>query len=367
VFHPQTDGLSERKNQWIEQYLRLITTNQEHWSDWLAIATLAHNNLANSTTGFAPNELLIGWEPPLTAEQGESSNNNTTEEQATNLKNNRILAIQAINRTAHKDFPTIPQWTIGQQVWLDGKNLPLPYGTIKLAPWHYSPFTIDKVISPVAYHLELPVQWNIHPVFHASLLTPYIETDSHGPNFSRPPPDLIKGENEYKVETIRKHRRFGKNKKLQYLLKWKGYPKSDNTWEPVEQLHVPQLLKEYHSRHPLMSIKTLLIQRRKEHPLSHSYPFQSWNSTPTVILTLKSPLPSLTLPECLCPTTQSTCLTSLLPPCHLNHPSCQSHSTLSPPQLSLLTPHYRHKLPLTSSPPNPTSTRPSEPLPMDSS
>jgi len=184
AFHPQTDGISERKNQWIEQYLRLITTNQEDWSDWLAIATLVHNNSANSTTGFAPNELLIGWEPPLTIEQGESSNNNMVEEQATNLRNNRILATQAINRTAHKDSPTKPRWTIGQQVWLDGKNLPLPYGTIKLAPWRYGPFTIDKIISPVAYHLRLPVQWNIHPVFHASLLTLYIETDSHGPNFS---------------------------------------------------------------------------------------------------------------------------------------------------------------------------------------
>jgi len=184
VFHPQTDGLSEQKNQWVEQYLRLITTNQEDWSDWLAVATLVHNNLANSTTGFAPNELLIGWEPPLTAEQSESTNNSTAEEQANKLQNNRVLAIEALNRTANKDIPTIPRWTIGQQVWLDRKNLPLSYGTIKLAPRCYGPFKITKVISPVAYCLELPTQWNIHPVFHASLLTPYVETDSHGPNFS---------------------------------------------------------------------------------------------------------------------------------------------------------------------------------------
>jgi hypothetical protein len=25
VFHPQTDGISERKNQWVEQYLQLVT------------------------------------------------------------------------------------------------------------------------------------------------------------------------------------------------------------------------------------------------------------------------------------------------------------------------------------------------------
>ena len=97
AFHPQTDSLSEQKNQWIEQYLQLITANQEDWSDWLAVATLVHNNSANSTTGFAPNKLLIGWEPPLTAEQGETTNNSTAEEQATKLRNNRVLTIQVLN------------------------------------------------------------------------------------------------------------------------------------------------------------------------------------------------------------------------------------------------------------------------------
>src|ERR1700760_4846605 len=29
AFHPQTDGLSERKNQWVEQFLRMVTTAQQ--------------------------------------------------------------------------------------------------------------------------------------------------------------------------------------------------------------------------------------------------------------------------------------------------------------------------------------------------
>jgi hypothetical protein len=37
VFHPQTDGLSEWMNQWIEQYLCLIATNQNKWSKWLPV------------------------------------------------------------------------------------------------------------------------------------------------------------------------------------------------------------------------------------------------------------------------------------------------------------------------------------------
>jgi len=97
-------------------------------------------------------------------------------------------------------------------------------------------------------------------MFHANFLTPYIKTESYGPNFSHPPPDLIMGENRYEVETVRKHCQFRCNKKLQYLLKWKGYPESNNTWEPTKQLHTPQLLKEYHSHHPLDQIKTLLVQ-----------------------------------------------------------------------------------------------------------
>ncbi|KAH9161980.1 hypothetical protein EDB89DRAFT_2080085 [Lactarius sanguifluus] len=38
----------------------------------------------------------------------------------------------------------------------------------------------------------------LFPVFHANLLMPYKETELHGANFTRPPPDLIKGEEEFK-------------------------------------------------------------------------------------------------------------------------------------------------------------------------
>jgi len=52
---------------------------------------------------------------------------------------------------AQKQTPGPPRWTKGQKVWLDTKNLALPYGTIKLAPRWHGPFEIEKVISPVVY------------------------------------------------------------------------------------------------------------------------------------------------------------------------------------------------------------------------
>src|SRR5258708_630871 len=38
---------------------------------------------------------------------------------------------------------------------------------------------------------------------------------------------------------------------LQYFVKWKGYPESDNTWEPAQNIHAPDLLKRYHHCYPL--------------------------------------------------------------------------------------------------------------------
>jgi hypothetical protein len=85
-------------------------------------------------------------------------------------------------------------------------------------------------------------------VFHAHLLTPYQENETHGRNFIEPPPDLIDGQEEHEVEAIIGHRKRGL--RYQYLVKWKGYSMSDNTWEPETNLtHTEELLEAYKGRH----------------------------------------------------------------------------------------------------------------------
>src|SRR5882757_8254340 len=189
-----------------------------------------------------------------------------------------VRARAAINIIANNRETPMPKYKTGDKVWLEATHLNLPYQTPKLAPKRQGPFNIVNVVSPVAYRLQLLVAWNIHDVFHASLLTPYRETASHGPNFTRPPPDLVQGNEEFEVETIINHRFFGRCKVLQYLIKWKGYPSSDNTWEPVDNVHAPEIVKQYHQRRPLEDKSKKRSSRVNSISTTSLFPLQLWLS-----------------------------------------------------------------------------------------
>ena len=102
-----------------------------------------------------------------------------------------------------------PKFKARDQVWLEEHNLCVVQLTAKLAPKRYGLFKVAQVMSTVNYHLKLPTQWSIHPVFHINLLMPYCNMPIHGANYVHPPPDLIDGEEEYEVEYILAKRRTG--------------------------------------------------------------------------------------------------------------------------------------------------------------
>ena len=87
-------------------------------------------------------------------------------------------------------------------------------------------------------------------MFHTDLLTPYHKTILHGDNYQCPPPDLIDEEEEYEVEAILYSRKFGKKKHQQYLVKWKGYPDSDNQWLDKDDIFAEDAIREFKWHHP---------------------------------------------------------------------------------------------------------------------
>jgi Chromo (CHRromatin Organisation MOdifier) domain len=330
AYHPQTDGQSERTNQSLEQYLRLVCANdQKAWARWLPMAQYVRNSWPSSTTKKTPFELLLGYTPTIYQPTRTSLVPGVMDRLQT-IKEHRQSALEALQaaqnqmakETKYKPFKE------NDKVWLEGTHLKLPYETMKLAPRRYGPFKIIAKVSDVAYRLRLPDNWKIHNVFHASLLTPYNETPAHGPNFLEPPPDLVEGEPEWEVEQILGDRIY--RKKKQYLIRWKGYAPAHDSWEDESGIHAPELLEAY---------------KRKAQSAATSRPQSAAQSAPA-----KTPHPQSARPR----TRASTRIRTLsdrpqsehpheLRPSRQRDPRRDSSSTGSPPSAHHLTPRRSEK------------------------
>ena len=259
AYHPQTDGETERVNQELDLSLRLYCANNpENWAKLLPQFEFAHNQRTHSVTGKSPFELLYGYQPEAVGTIRTNQKHPSTEERLRSLQEARENTIAAHAQAAAVMARRLPARAVplkkGDKVLLDTKNLKLPYASRKLTPKRVGPFTITKVLGPVTFQLALPSTWKIHPVFHAALLTPYRTTKEHGPDYTRPPPiptpDQDDESEEWEVESILNHR-TRRNKK-EFLIAWKGWPTSENSWEPESHLRNAQyLLRNYKSRHKL--------------------------------------------------------------------------------------------------------------------
>ncbi|KAJ9517024.1 hypothetical protein QJQ45_002536 [Haematococcus lacustris] len=141
---------------------------------------------------------------------------------------------------------------VGDRVLLSTMNLRNMVGKArKLLPRYVGPFRIEAHVGRDAVKLTLPQAMSrIHPVFHVSLLRPY-----EG-NFGRlPPTELgwLDDSPQYEVERIVNHRHVRAGKAKEYLVKWKGYDDSDNTWEPASNLaNAPDCVNLYKAQHGLL-------------------------------------------------------------------------------------------------------------------
>lgn len=165
AFHPQIDGQTERQNQTLEQYLRsTVNYQQDDWVMWLPMAEFAYNNSRHANTGETPFFLLYGRHPDLRdypdPEQRDAEVPAAAE---------RVKALQQMRedlqprwdearRTHAKYYDKKVQpraYSIGDRVWLSGKNIWTIRLSKKLDHKFYGPFRIIDAHREQAYKLEL--------------------------------------------------------------------------------------------------------------------------------------------------------------------------------------------------------------------
>jgi transposase InsO family protein len=252
-FHPQTDGSSERSNKTIIEALRhYVNKRQDDWTDHLPRVIASMNRSVSATTGYSPYELVFGEPPPLW-NLPEDSEERVPEvkEFLDNIQNSVIIAkdnltVARTRQAIYKNKKRIisPIFNPGDYVWLNTKNIRTKIKgkgknkvSTKFLP-RYIKATVEKAYPETDnYELtDLPsVLSKIHKRFHASLIEPYNDWDSDQFPLPRKSthaalPDLPADEDDdvYEVEKILRHRKSGK--RTQYLVKWNGYPSSENRW-----------------------------------------------------------------------------------------------------------------------------------------
>ena len=156
AFHPQTDGETERVNQELETYLRIFcATEQRKWSDYLPMAEFAHNNRAHETSKMSPFQIIYGTDlkgiptafPRAQAPAVEDRLKEITKIRQEALAAHELARQLMIRRNPGNDI----EFKVGDQVWLDARNLRFPVETPKFKPKRLGPFKILEKLSKRVY------------------------------------------------------------------------------------------------------------------------------------------------------------------------------------------------------------------------
>ena len=257
AYHPQTDGQSERTNQEIEQALRsVVSFHQNDWVEWLPVIEFALNNRYKKSLGTTPFYANYGFHPQIGSLPRIETPIASVEDFVKHIQSVQEMTKSSLEKAAEdmkkfydKHRGKTPEFEIGQKVLLDNANLSIDRPSRKLAERRSGPFKVLAKIGTHAYRLELPSSWkSIHPVFHVSKLNPYHE-DPEQPNHPQPPPDIVEGEPEWEVEAILGSKII--RNQLQFLVKWKGWPDSENSWEPEANVeNATELVEAFYKEFP---------------------------------------------------------------------------------------------------------------------
>jgi RNase H-like domain found in reverse transcriptase/Reverse transcriptase (RNA-dependent DNA polymerase)/Integrase zinc binding domain/Chromo (CHRromatin Organisation MOdifier) domain len=260
AYHPQTDGQTERVNQELEQFLRVfVNERQNNWYDLLPMAEFQYNNHCHSATQSTPFMLDTGRDPRMGFEPHPRSRLEAANEFVNRMKSASEEARSALAKAKddmakyyNRHRTSVPEFLPGDKVFLDASDIKTTRPSDKLAHRFLGPYVVERKVGRNAYRLKLPPAMSrLHPVFNVVKLRGAPEDPISGRRPSAlPPPVLLDndGNAEYEVAEILDSRLY--RRKLQYLVRWKGYGYEDNSWVNEQDVHAPELVAEFYHLQP---------------------------------------------------------------------------------------------------------------------
>ncbi|GKA86980.1 ty3-gypsy retrotransposon protein [Tanacetum coccineum] len=243
VYHPQTDRQTEVVNHGLEQYLCAMVTNRpDHWVRFLPWAEYCYNTSYHSSIKMSPYQALYGKVPLSIIPYPPGSSKVAAvedvlverDELLRRLRDNLLAAKNRMEEKANLKRREV-EFNVGDKVLV--KLQPYRQLTLarrlshKLAKRYYGPYEILERIGKVAYRLALPVTSKIHPVFHVSILKPFLGSESEA--VAEIPGESDEGFVVEQPLTVCGSRFVLRDGSLvkQVLVQWAGRSPEDATWE----------------------------------------------------------------------------------------------------------------------------------------
>ena len=274
AYHPQTDGQTEKTNDVVETTLRIFCEYRERtWDEFIPMVEFTINNSVSQATGFTPFYLANGYHPDSLIDllYGKCETKLETLEQWTTRLQKEAEAAKAAVEYAQKRMLDTQNSSRRDEVFEPGDRVLLSLGknkqvmiTVpgeaehrKFRSKFAGPFTVIERVSALAYRLNLPRHWRVHPVFHLDRLRRWRTSERQQRPAEQTPGPVNEETQEFEVDRILRTRvtHRGGHPRREFLVKWLGYNADDATWEPEGNLNCPRKLREFwdtvHSSEPV--------------------------------------------------------------------------------------------------------------------
>ena len=268
--HQQTNGGAESMIKMFKNAIRRLGTyNGTNWTSLRSAIQFSYNNSIHSSTGFRPFYLAHAFTPQtfpsfnesdsILAKQFDEFNNNLLQAHA-NIHRSNVSSSTSYNVSHLEPHP----YKIGDYVWLHREGINWPADALikaKMLSPFLGPFEIihfDGDLNNAT--LKLPPTIRVHPVFHASSLKPWRDPLATFPDRALPannqPPVLVNNCEEYEVESILDWKSTHRNTRHKFLIRWKGYDRSHDSWESPSALHnCMEMLQSFLAANPACSFQ----------------------------------------------------------------------------------------------------------------
>ncbi len=231
AYHSQTNEQSKQMNQMVEMYLRhYINKSQNNWVQLLSTAQFAYNNTQNETTEETPFWANYEYNPKVWQEPRAHKSQN--QKAILDIAEIKKLHKDLTNRIQQQSEQTteVKPFKVEERVYLRTDNIHVKQRSKKLNNKSIKLFEIKRNIKELSYELDLLKEMQIHSVFHAFMLqccNQFIPLQTIKTS--------VEPDKEYQVENILE--KWMVSRKAHYLIKWKRYDTSENTWELMKNLN----------------------------------------------------------------------------------------------------------------------------------